>query len=93
MEVSGIRETPVMLGMPNASLKLGRVWPLLMESCRCLPFGGWDGKPEGYSWLGNLGPTEMVGVKSVEEMALEEALLKVREGGGKGGEWPLEGVG
>ena len=88
--VSGI----VMLDMPKASLKLGSVWPLLREFCRCRSEGiWWEEKLEWQSWEGNLGATGIVGVKSLEEMALEEALLKVREGGGKGGEWPLEGVG
>ena len=35
----------------------------------------------------------IVGVKPVEDMALEEALLNVLAGGGNGGVWPLEGVG
>ena len=77
---------------PNVVLKLGSVCPppppaLPAEFCRSLALG---------NWLGNSGAVNMAGVmKPVEDMALEEALLKVRPGGGteEDGEWFRDGVG
>ena len=85
------------LGMPNVVLKLGSVCPLLpvIELCRSLALG---------SWLGNRGwVMDMVGVKVVvvvvdDRALMEEALLKVRCGGGgwgndEAGEGFRDGVG
>ena len=90
MEVRGIRVTPEMLGMPNAALKLGSVWPLPVEFCRSLALGNCEGNCG--SWLGNCGAAVTIGVNPVEDMALDEALLNVRAGGGNGGVCPLDGV-
>ena len=83
----------VVPGVPNAELKLGRVCPLPVEFCLSLALGSWLGNCACDNWLGNCGAAVIVGVKPVEDIALEEALLNVRAGGGNGGVGPLEGVG
>lgn len=96
IEVTGSAAIFERLGMPNVVLKLGSVCPPvplpLIEFCRsrALALG---------NWLGNSGcaPDILVGVKAAFEdrTLMDEALLKVRFGGGgnEAGEWFREGVG
>ena len=86
-----------MADMPNAALKLGRVWPLppppplpllaavvvMDEFCRSRALVG-SCEGNAGSGLGNLGAAVIeVGVNPVEERALEEVLLNLRVGDAK----------
>ena len=94
MDVRGIRATLEMPGMPKAALKLGSVWPLPVEFCRShsRALGNCDGNAG--RGLGYGGAAVMVGVKGVDDMALEDVLLNFRVGfTADVGECPLDGVG